>query len=142
MTLCLLMNRVYPPYSKWLGSAFARLPCAERLTPAFTAAVAATGWHDREHHLATAYEMIAALHNDLGLTEAVDPHTRLFYDRPFKVLGADRFSTALIDTIADPAVRGLPLIGAIDQFVDSTDVLNHRDRSRRLASARYPPHEG
>jgi hypothetical protein len=33
MKLCLLMNRVYPPYSKWLGTAFAALPCARALTP-------------------------------------------------------------------------------------------------------------
>ena len=28
MRLCLLINRCYPPYDKWLGSSFARLSCA------------------------------------------------------------------------------------------------------------------
>jgi hypothetical protein len=139
MTLCLLINRVYPPYSKWLGSAFTRLPCAEQLAPVLIAAVAATYWRDREHHLVTAYETVAALHNDLQLTEPVDPRTRPFHDRPFRVLRADRFTEALINSIADPGMRGLPLTGAVDQFIDSTDALGHRTRSRRLANALYPP---
>jgi len=44
MRLCLLMARRYPPYSMWLGSAFAQLPCAPQLTPILTAAVTATTW--------------------------------------------------------------------------------------------------
>ncbi|NUT49484.1 MAG: DUF4037 domain-containing protein, partial [Saccharothrix sp.] len=43
MRLCLLLDRVYPPYGKWLGTAFARSPGARRLAPALAAAVAATG---------------------------------------------------------------------------------------------------
>lgn len=39
MRLCLLMHRRYPPYSKWLGSAFASLPCASELTPLFARAL-------------------------------------------------------------------------------------------------------
>lgn len=118
--LCLLLNRVHPPYSKWLGSAFARLPCAEHLTPVFAGAMTAITWRDREHHLVTAYETVAALHNHTGLTEALDPHTRPFHDRPYQVLHAERFTA---------------LTGAVDQFIDSTDVLAHRTRSRLLATA-------
>ncbi|MEU6153266.1 DUF4037 domain-containing protein [Actinosynnema sp. NPDC047251] len=136
--LCLLLNQVYPPYGKWLGSAFARLPCAERLAPVLTAAVAATDWHDREHHLATAYEAVAALHNETGLTEPVDARTRPFHDRPYRVLHAERFTAALITTIHDPTLRHLPLTGAIDQFVDSTDALGRRTLTRRLAQAVLP----
>jgi hypothetical protein len=137
MRLCLLINRSYPPYSKWLGSAFARLPCAAPLAPTLAAAVAAATWRDREHHLVVAYEAVAALHNDLELTAPVDPRVRPFHDRPFRVLGAERFTRALIGSIADPAVRALPLTGAVDQFVDSTDALSHRSRSRAIAAALY-----
>lgn len=137
MRLCLLIHRTYPPYSKWLGSAFARLPVAERLGPVLSAAVSTTDWHSREDRLVAAYETVAALHNDLGLTAPVDPHVRPFHDRPYRVLHAERFAAALLDTITDPVIRDLPRTGAIDQFVDSTDVLAHRTRSRSLSEALY-----
>ena len=138
MRLCLLINRRYPPYSKWLGSAFARLPGAGHLSRTLTSAMTGASWHDREHHLVIAYEIVATMCNDLGLTAPVDPRVRTFHDRPFRVLQAERFTQALISGIHDPAIRALPLTGAIDQFVDSTDALGHRTRSRALAAALYP----
>lgn len=125
MRLCLLMARRYPPYSKWLGSAFSRLPAAAALTPSLTGALAATRWRDRERHLVTAYEHVAELHNALGLTAPVDPRTRPYFDRPFQVLGAGRFAEPLLAGARRP-------IGAIDQFVDSTDVLGHRALTRAV----------
>ncbi|MEU8199071.1 DUF4037 domain-containing protein [Microbispora amethystogenes] len=133
--LVLLMHRRYPPYGKWLGSAFATVPCAADLAPVLTAAVSATTWRERERHLAAAYEAVGALHNDLGLTPPVDPRTRPYHGRPYRVLHAERFTEALLESIADPEVRRLPLTGAVDQFADSTDVLCHRTRARRVAGA-------
>lgn len=137
MRLGLLLHRVYPPYSKWLGSAFAQLPHATQLTPTLSAALAAPTWPDRERHLVAAYETVAARHNDTGLTAPLDPHVRPFHNRPFRVLLADRFAAALRDTITDPDLRALPLTGTVDQFADSTDVLAHRTRGRHLAAALY-----
>ncbi len=126
MRLCLLAHRVYPPYAKWLGTAFAGLDCAAEMGPHLSAALAARSWREREHHLSPAYESAAALHNGLGLTEPLDPAVRPFYTRPFRVLGAHRFTEALVATISDPAVRSLPPVGAIDQYVDSTDLTGRR----------------
>jgi hypothetical protein len=123
MRLCLLMRRRYPPYSKWLGTAFARLPEAPAIAPSLTAAVATAGWPSREQHLCRACTAAAAMHNELGVTEPLDPSTRRFFDRPYLVLGADRFREALLAAITDPAIRELPAIGAVDEFVDSTDAL-------------------
>jgi len=123
MRLCLLMYRRYPPYSKWLGTAFARLPAAAALTPPLAGAVAATGWPDRQRHLSQACETAAALHNDLGLTGPLDPRTRPYHDRPYQVIDAGRFTGALRQAITDPQVRRLPATGAVDQFIDSTDAL-------------------
>ncbi|MFG2461579.1 DUF4037 domain-containing protein [Streptomyces sp. NPDC048523] len=109
MRLCLLMDRRYPPYGKWLGSAFARTAAGDRLTPVLTAALAATDRHEREHRLATAYEIVGGLHNRLGLTDRVDPTTRPYHSRPFRVLRADRFAQALMARIPDPTIRELPL---------------------------------
>jgi hypothetical protein len=121
MRLCLLMHRRYPPYSKWLGTAFARLPGGAGLAAALTAAISADGYQDRERHLTESMEAVAALHNRLGLTPPLDTRPRRFFDRPYQVLGAGRFTAALRETITDPRVRHLPLAGAADQFTDSTD---------------------
>ncbi|MER5281602.1 DUF4037 domain-containing protein [Streptomyces sp. NPDC002809] len=139
MRLCLLMERRYPPYSKWLGSAFARTPQAPALTPVLTAVLAATDWHTREDHLARAYEAVAAVHNQLGLTDPVDPATRPYHTRPFQVLHADRFTAALSTRITDPDISSLPMTGTVDQFVDSTDVLSDPVLTRAATSGLLAP---
>ncbi|MEU5583283.1 DUF4037 domain-containing protein [Streptomyces huasconensis] len=138
MRLCLLMDRRYPPYSKWLGSAFARTRQATVLTPFLTAALAASDWYTREQHLARAYETVAAAHNQLDLTDPVDPTTRPYHNRPFQVLHAERFTAALTARITDPAVRALPLTGTVDQFTDSTDILSNPQRARAVTQATTP----
>lgn len=135
MRLCLLMERRYPPYSKWLGSAFARTLQAPALTPALTEALAARDWRTREHHVARAYETVAAAHNQLGLTDPVDPARRPYHGRPFQVLHAERFSAALSARISDPDISSLPLLGTVDQFVDSTDVLSRPELTRAVADS-------
>lgn len=128
--LCLLMERRYPPYAKWLGTAFSQLPAADQLGPELRATLAATSWQDREKHLCAAYEIVAALHNDSGMTEWVDPTVRHFHDRPYRIIGGYRFATALQETIRDPQVAALPPIGAVDQFADNTNLLG--DAGARL----------
>jgi len=126
MRLWLLMLRRYPPYSKWLGSAFAALPELGDLPDHLRAALAATDHPTRESYLAAAYEQTVRRHNALQLTEPIDPHTRPYYDRPFQVIGAERIVHALL-----PAPQP-PLTGAIDQFVDSTDALGDHTLLRRI----------
>ncbi|GHH27752.1 hypothetical protein GCM10018780_83320 [Streptomyces lanatus] len=139
MRLCLLMDRRYPPYGKWLGSAFARTASAPRLTPVLTAALAAPDWRTRERHLAHAYEIVAHQHNDLLLTDRVAPTTRPYHSRPFRVLHADRFTTALLARIGDGSLKDLPPIGTVDQFIDSADALTHPRLARTLShDARKP----
>ncbi|MEU8351383.1 DUF4037 domain-containing protein [Streptomyces sp. NPDC048845] len=123
MRLCLLLGRRYAPYGKWLGSAFARLPVAEQLTPSLRGAVAATDHPARERHLCEAYETVAALQNETGLAEPLDPARRPYHRRPFLVLHAERFATALSRTVTDPALRTLPPAGGVDQWSDNTDFL-------------------
>ena len=121
MRLWLLMHRRYPPYSKWLGTAVARLPGATGLVASLTSAVTSGGWRARERQLCDAYETVAAQHNRLGVTPPLDVRTHGFYDRPYQVIGAARFTAALRDAIGDPRIRRLPPTGAVDQFTDSTD---------------------
>jgi hypothetical protein len=131
--LCFLMERTYAPYSKWLGTAFARLWCAAGLGPLFAAILDAGAYPEREDSLCAAYERLAAMHNALGLTPALDARVSPFFGRPFRVIFADRFVEALRAVIADPEVRALPpFIGSADQASDSTDVLSYPSVFQRL----------
>jgi Domain of unknown function (DUF4037) len=135
MRLCLLMDRRYPPYSKWLGTAFARCAAGPAVGPPLRAALAADGWPGRERHLTRALLAAATAHNQLGLTEPVPATMRPFWDRPYLVLGSARFTTALRATIQDPAIRTLPWPGAVDQFTDSTDALSDAAPLRAAVAA-------
>jgi hypothetical protein len=143
MRLCFLMERQYAPYSKWLGTAFARLACGPALAPVLHDVLHATTWQEREQPLGVAYETIAQMHNALGITVPLDPRAGHYHGRPFKeqegrpftVIHAERFAAAIRQTIADAVLREVAsYIGGIDQFVDSTDVTTHPDRVARLQS--------
>jgi hypothetical protein len=67
MRLALLMDKQYPPYPKWLGTAFSQLKSAVELAPALTAAVHAATWQEREAGLCAAYQTLAEMHNSLAL---------------------------------------------------------------------------
>ena len=79
--------------------------------------------------------MAAARHNALRLTDPIDPATRAFHDRPYRVLRADRLAAALLAGITDPRIAALPPIGAIDQFADGTDLLGDAGRCRAATAA-------
>lgn len=135
MRLALLMRRRYPPYGKWLGSAFARLPGTAEIGQALSGALAADGWRERQRHLGHAYERVAQMHNRLGLSRPLETTTRGFHRRPFEVIDGGRFADALSEAIADPWVRALPPVGSVDQFGDSTDLLTCPGRCRAVTRA-------
>jgi hypothetical protein len=134
MRLWLLMHRRYPPYSKWLGRAFAQAPGSAGLGRHLAAALAAGGWPARERELVPAYRIAAETHNGLGLTEPLDPGTRPYYDRPYQVLDAGRFAAALTGAITDPLVRRLGPAGTADQILDSTPALGDLRYARAVTS--------
>jgi hypothetical protein len=127
MRLSFLMERQYAPYPKWFGTAFRQLDAAATLTPILQRALSAGNWQERQEQLAAAYEIIAARHNALGITEPLPEKTTSFFGRPFRVIWGEKFSRALCACITEPVVRRLfelPLIGSIDQFSDNTDLLS------------------
>jgi hypothetical protein len=138
MRLCLLAHRRYPPYSKWLGTAFARLPGLGDLPEHLRGALSTQDWPSREDHLVACYRAVALLHNELGLTEPLSTEVRPFHDRPYRVLAADRFATALLATVTAPEVRQLPVFGAVDQFLDNTDALGDSGFTRAVTGAVQP----
>jgi hypothetical protein len=143
MRLCFLTERQYTPYSKWLGTAFAQLPCGPALGPIMRDVLHATTWQERQRPLGAAYETIARMHNALGITAPLDPRSGHYHGRPFKehdgrpyvVIHAERFADAIRQTITNDMLRDTAVfIGSVDQFVDSTDVISRSDRVARLHS--------
>lgn len=122
MRLAMLMHRRYPPYTKWLGTAFAALDLGD-LSDHLLGALSTQDWPDREDHLVAAYRTLGAWQNELELADPVEPTVRFFHDRPFRVLDSDRFVTALRAAITAPDIGRLPLSGAVDQYIDNTDAL-------------------
>jgi hypothetical protein len=58
-----------------------------------------------------------------------------FWGRPFSVIRGERFATALQALIEDERVRRIPLlIGGIDLWSDSTDLLEAAELRARVES--------
>lgn len=133
MRLCFLMERKYAPYSKWFGTAFSRLRCAGVIGPALDGVLAASSWREREARMSEAYRIVAGMHNDLGITEPLDPQVRSYYGRPYEVIFAERFVEAIRQAITSEEVKALPPnLGSASQFVDSTDLLENSEVRLRL----------
>jgi hypothetical protein len=127
-----LYARRYAPYSKWLGTAFARLPIAADLLPHMEALTVADGWHEREKHLVALYSRVAAEHNASGITEPLSTATQNYFGRPFQVLFAGRFAEAISAAIGDPNLRNLAEIGAVDQFTDNVAIHSNAKIAAKL----------
>jgi hypothetical protein len=126
MRLAFLMEKDYAPYPKWFGTAFARLECASRFDPILASVIHADSWQEREEHLCMAYEVLADMHNALGITEPLPSKASSFWGRPFRVIHGERFAQALQACISDPRLKALAangLVGNIDLMSDNTDCL-------------------
>jgi len=126
MRLAFLMEKEYPPYAKWFGTAFSRLKCAKELTSILTGALHSKSWQERESHLCPAYEILAKMHNGLGITRHVSTEAILFWGRPLRIIRSDKIGNALLDRIPAPALVPMAKrspFGSIDLFSDNTDLL-------------------
>jgi hypothetical protein len=133
MRLSFLMERKYAPYTKWFGTAFARLDCAPALLPVFDNVLSAADWQEREKHLSQAYTIAAKLHNDLGIIAPLDTEVAYYYERPYMVIHAERFADAIWRAITDEEVKRIDaLIGSVNQLVDSTDVIENLGLMEKL----------
>ncbi len=138
MRLIFLLERTYWPYTKWFGTAFARLDGAAEIGPVLDRALDAGEQRAREDALGEAYELVARRHNARCGHRAgrpVDPEL----PRP-AVPGADGRPLrrgvprrSLRRDVARPAAGG-----SVDQFADSTDVLSAPGVVRRLRGIYQP----
>jgi len=131
MHLGFLLERRWPPYSKWLGSSFLELSVANLLGPVLTVALTASTWQERQTGLTKALEILHVVQLNSGLPTGkavVEP----LFERPFTSVSGS-VGQLLLAGIADPLVRRLaPGVGSVEQWVDNVDVLSHPDR--RLAA--------
>ena len=144
MRLCFLMEKRYAPYSKWFGRAFQQLSCYPRMGPLLEKVLAANDFAARDRWFSQAYMLAAELHNNLGITQPLDTHTRTYSGwhqlregveklelddprntRPFQVLFSERFTDSIYAQIQDPAVlSAMRVAGSVNQFlIESSDAL-------------------
>ena len=135
MRLGFLLERRYAPYSKWFGSAFARLPIAATLSPFLERALGAADWRERGEALAAAYLALATRQRADGVGNAFEPVIGPYHTRPFATINVDDLVEATAGAIVDPVIKALPVVGSLDQVTDSTPVLEDPDASRRMMTA-------
>ena len=126
------MEKEYPPYAKWFGTAFSGLKSAAKLEPAIYGILKAGSWEEREGYFCSAGTSLVEMHNSLGITAPVPADAAPFWSRPFQVIQGDKIAAVIIDKITDPQIKPLTkpsLIGSIDIFSDNTDL--HTDASFR-----------
>jgi hypothetical protein len=133
MHLGFMLERSWPPYAKWLGTAFGSLPASAAASDDLSLAMSAQTWQERQEHIRRAVNTLYTVQRAAGLP-SVDDALEPFHDRPFVTVSA-RTSEVIRAAIRDPAVRALPPgIGSIEQWVDNVAVLT--SPHRRLAAVR------
>ena len=124
-----LVDRRWPPYSKWLGTSLTRLPRSHVVAEPLARALISTHWRTREDGLVEAVRTLNRLQADAGLPTVDDP-VEPFWDRAYRGIRVEVVE-ALEESIDDPAVRALPRgIGSADQWSHNADVLTNPSRRR------------
>lgn len=71
----------------------------------------------------------------MGVTPPVDVQLSHFFHRPYMVPHSSRFVDALLGALPPNVLREWPRhVGGVDQFVDSTDILDRIERMQALGS--------
>jgi uncharacterized protein DUF4037 len=139
MHLAFLLSQRWPPYPKWLGTVFARLPLARDLGGPLAVVLAADGWRERQDALGESLAVLLGAQQNAGLPVPAGAPAAPFFDRPFLAVRGE-VATLLLDSVTDPVVRQLPAgLGAVEQWVDNVDVLTRPALRRAAALASVRP---
>lgn len=137
MHLAFLLERAWPPYAKWLGTVLATLHTGAAVQSALDDALAAQTWPDREAGLVAALAVLWERQRALGLPVAGAP-TEPFWDRPYRAV-PEQAVAGLLAQVGDPQLAGIPCVGAVEQWVESVDVLVDPARRQHALSGARPP---
>jgi hypothetical protein len=122
MHLSFLIERRWPPYAKWFGTAFEQLACAGEVGDAIDLALSGSDAGSRQRGLADAVQIVVERQNALGLTK-VETAIIPFWDRPY-VHPDPAVVAQLLGGIEDAEVQRLPAgRGSVEQRTDNVDVL-------------------
>jgi hypothetical protein len=103
------------------------------MLPLLSGALGAPDYQSLEPNLAGLYRCAGEIHNTLRVTGPMDVSPRPYFSRPYTVMRADRFANALLSAVHCEELRRIPVrMGAIDQFVDNTDFIEHPETYRRV----------
>jgi hypothetical protein len=73
------------------------------------------------------------MHNRLGITIPLKESPAQYHERPYLVLGDNRYAQELRKAVTSEEVRGLKYnLGSVNQWVDSNDQLNDLDLQKEL----------
>lgn len=125
LKICFVLKGRYVPYSKWFTRAFSDLG----LTDIESAALDLLQENDLsqiETKLASLYLRVLELQNSTPGIPKIELEIIPYYNRPFRVLMAERIITPLREAIVDENLRGLDLseVG-LDNRVDGIDLNNN-----------------
>ena len=140
MRLGFYLERRYPPYAKWLGTAFQQLACAARLHEPLARMLAAPHLDQREQAWTSALRGVLELHEQHGLLARgryapadVYAGRRGIGIPAFGPGSTDELVAELRAHITDPEVRALPpRLGSVNQMLAVRDL---EDGARYLMAA-------
>lgn len=90
-------------------------------------------WKERERYLSKAYTYVGEMHNSLNITRPLNTEVSNYYTRPYLVINSDEFVEAILEIIKDEEIKNIKfLIGSVNQFADSTDVLCNTELCKKM----------
>ena len=76
---------------------------------------------------------MAQQHNALKITKPLATKTSDYYRRPYSVIHGERFAKVIKQAIKDPKIKRIKTnVGSIDQFTDSTNVVEDLALCKKL----------
>lgn len=108
--LAFLIEKKYPPYNKWLGTALKELTIGAELISLADRVRVARSWPEQEDALVTAYQLVANRHNQDQTLPPIPTEVTTFHSRPYRMIDMEGIVRVLREAVEDPLVRQLSLV--------------------------------